>query len=241
MRVRKNHSIALFSAIALIASLTVAVAAEKSGRFETSMTVRLPGLSGTINNVVYLSDGKSLVAPFAPSEGFSESATESEVGEAERLDNHYLHLVGKGGETGEVLQSVDLGCYYPTRIVFDHTTKTFFVRATEFVRSGDGETGEQWQPGEVLAFGRLNEKYGLEQSVFRVRIPAATPDDPTALTIPETREKWASSAPSVLASGYGGRFVLFSNGASVFAFNLSEGYTKQVDLVQPTEFSQTNT
>ncbi|HEU4390074.1 MAG TPA: hypothetical protein VFV34_19890 [Blastocatellia bacterium] len=225
---------ALLVVVVMVASLGVAAASGQKPTFESSAIVELAGVDSVANNILTYSD-TVVVAPCFPSGGLSENpATGPEDGAAEDelagLDNHFLKIISKNDPTAT--KSIDLTCYYPTRIVRDESGRKIFVRATDFIKTPNG-----LQPGEVVACIDLGNKDDAVPTVVKVPVKAAS-NDPTDLRIPWTDFRWASNAPSAFVSGRGGRVGVHTNGKEVFSVSLIDGSVNTVDLVADADFPE---
>lgn len=191
--------------------------------------VELAGANGGQNNVVFAFDRYLLLAPFAP------TGVVQENGDLSQLDNHYLYVIDtkkpgvvltKDLAVGEGLGSTRT-IYYPTKLAFDATTQTAFVRGTRFEQK-DGEI----EAIEVIAYVRLNLGDNGKPVI-----------DPTVVSFDIEGvggELHSAEAPTDLALGPKGNHLIFTNGASVFTYSLVQGYLYKVDLVHPSEYGSDN-
>ncbi len=190
-------------------------------------SVELAGVAGAANNVAFAFDRFVLVAPYAP------SAPIASADDPTGLDNHFLYLIDTK-KTNIAIPPKDLTApgfggglpktvYYPTRIKFDPTTGNVFVRGTRF-EVVDGVLEEI----EVLAYVHVNlddnGKPFFDSSVVIIDIKGVGED-------------FCREAPTEFAVGHKGSLVVFTNGASVFTFNVNKGYVYQVDIVPSNEYS----
>jgi hypothetical protein len=240
MSVKGKRLGALLCVVVLVATLGVAAAAGKKPLFESSAIVSLPGVGGP--NSPWVDDGFVYVAPFFPSNGLAGESTAVDDGaggvtqdDVAGLDNHFLYIISKDDPTG-AQKRIDINSFYPTRVVRDESGQKIFVRATDFIRTAEGE----WQPAEVVVCVDLNVKEGLSPSVVKVQLEAASDADPTDLRIPGSDLKWASSAPNAFVSGRGGRFGIYTNGRKLFCFSLSDGHLNTVELIDEADYSEAN-
>lgn len=225
--------LAIGFAVLFLVTASIAGLASDSELPEISVsTVVIPGLSSELNNVIDLS-GKLLVAPFAP---WGEAARElGEDFDPSTLNNHYVYLIDSKNPSVAPLVA-DLGCYWPTRVCFDQSSGTLFARGTVYVPFGNGKL----QPAEVVSYLRLSSKLEFDPRPVVVPIYAVS-GDPTQINVPRTEESWASSAPHDFVIGRDGKFLIFTNGASVFAYNTEEGYVHRQNLVPDADYSLNNT
>jgi hypothetical protein len=195
-------------------------------------TVSIPGVSGEMNNAVGVF-GDVLTAPFAPT-GVGLAELEGEDFDPAALDNHFVYLIDDENPSAPP-KTADIGCYWPTRLCFDEETRTVFARGTVYVPLGNGKL----QPAQVISYVHFNDKGEFETPVKVPVIGVET--DPTQVNIPWGASKWASSAPHDFGLGRDGRYLVFTNGASVFTFNTIEGYINQKNLIDPTDYNADNT
>lgn len=199
-----------------------------SGSWKVS-EVPLPGVNGESNNVAFAFDRYVLVAPYASSKQIAEDADLSS------LDNHFLYLFDTKKPFADPvsinLQTLTGGktVFYPTKVVFDPKSQIVYVRGTRFVETSDG-TG--YDGREVIAYVRLNlddnNKPVFNSTVSVVDIKGVGGAD------------FCSDAPTDFALGQNGSLMVFTNGASIFTYNLEQGYVYKVDIVPPQDFSQNN-
>jgi hypothetical protein len=191
--------------------------------------VELAGANGGQNNVVFAFDRYLLLAPFAPTGVIQEN------GDLSQLDNHYLYVIDTKkpgivltkdlavGESSDSSRTI----YYPTKLAFDATTQTAFVRGTRFEQK-DGEI----EGIEVIAYVRLNLGDNGKPVI-----------DPTVVSFDIEGVGGvlhSADAPTDLALGQKGNHLIFTNGASVFTYSLDQGYLYKVDLVHPSEYGPDN-
>lgn len=229
--------VVLMLALALVFSV-ISVTAEDSeptGPVKAVFSVPMPGVSSELNNIVETSAG-ILVAPFAPFGLTVEDLEEKEFFKLQKLDNHFLYLINSEDPLASP-KSIDLGCYWPTKLQFDEATRTAFVRATAYLSAEEG--GEPY-PAEVVAYIHISEKGDFDPRVVTIPIKAVGDTDPTALFVSSTEHKWASSAPDEFVLGRQGKFVVFTNGASIYSFSTVEGYINESELVPASDYSLDN-
>lgn len=190
--------------------------------------VELAGANGGQNNVVFAFDRYVLIAPYAPTGPVEEN------GDLNQLDNHYLYVVDT--KKPGVVVTKDLSTfassdsprtvYYPTKLAFDATTQTAFVRGTRFEKQNGEIRGI-----EVIAYVHLNLGDNGKPII-----------DPTVISfdIAGVGEETSTEAPGDLALGRNGKHLVFTNGASLFTYSLDQGYLYKVDLVHPSEYGSDN-
>jgi hypothetical protein len=173
-------------------------------------TVDLPGLTGAANNVIHVNDRYVLAAPFAPKpiEGDEEEAEDLDV---EKLDNHFLYIIDTKKPSGKITP-VDLkGCYFPSRMMFDAQSRTVFIRGTEFYKNGKGEDAQR----EVIVHLHLN----LDEDGK----PFFDPDPPVTIPIQGHDSEFSEDAPSQFVLGRKGKILVYTNGKSIFTYNVITG------------------
>ena len=115
-------------------------------------SVNLIGADGANNNLAFAYDRYVLVAPYAPSKVPNDASA------VDQLDNYSIYLIDSKRPVNENVLSHPLETpsdhrrlYYPTKVVFDETTKTVYVRGTRYEAVADGI-----QEIAVLAYVHLN-------------------------------------------------------------------------------------
>ena len=182
------------------------------------MSVDMVGADGANNNTAFVNDRYVLIAPYAPSKMPTDAAA---VGE---LDNYSVYLADMkkptDGLQSHVLESpVDhKRLYYPTCLVFDEKTSIVYVRGTRYEKTDDGV-----KEIAALAYMHVNlDVYG--KPTFD--------DNVVIFDIQGVGEATTPDAPDDLRLAFGGNLLLFTNGASVFTYNVNHGYLYRVDLVK---------
>ncbi|MFL6214273.1 MAG: hypothetical protein ACJ74J_10330 [Blastocatellia bacterium] len=181
-------------------------------------SVDLVGADGANNTTAFVNDRYIMVAPYAPSKMPTEAAAVDE------LDNYSIYLVDmkkpSDGLQSHVIESqVDhKRLYYPTKLVFDDKTSIVYVRGTRYEKTDDGV-----KEIAALAYMHVNlDVYG--KPTFD--------DDVVIFDIAGVGEATTPDAPDDLRLVFGGDLLLFTNGASVFTYNVNHGYLYRVDLVK---------
>lgn len=206
----------------LVVHSSIVAAPVKGSRIE------LAGVSGLGNNVAFAFNRYVLCAPYAPSNTLEDDGT------IKSLDNHYLYLLDTKKPGGAPIQ-VDLTwfdpsdsgtnrVFYPTRVLFDQGSSTAFVRGTRFVNRPDGDLDEV----EVVAIVRLN----LDENGKPVADQFVNAIDILGVGNAET----CSDAPLDMATSADGKYLIFTNGADLFTFNLHQGYIYRVGIVHSETF-----
>jgi len=238
-KVRKKMNMGLFKrmrrtriVIVLLALLLAYGAVSYSPRAETSLptfSVGLGGVTGTTNNTVLAHGRYVLVAPFWPTKGVAENG-DLELSE---LDNSFIYVIDtKKPDVAPLTKELTewdskLGApktvYFPTRLVFDSQSNNVYVRGTRFEEK-DGEV----YPVDVIAYVHLNlndnGKPVFDQTVVAIDIQG--------VSTPFTGE-----APLDFGFSANGELMVFTNGASVFSYNLDQGYLYGVGIVHPSDYS----
>ena len=214
-------------ALALIGMLGMPSASSVASSTWKVSEVTLPGVNGESNNVAFAFDRYVLVAPYAPSKPIAEDADLS------ALDNHFLYLFDTkkpfANPVSISLQTLIGGrtVFYPTKVVFDPKSQIVYIRGTRFIETAEGFDGV-----EVLAYTRLNlddnNKPVFNSTVSVVDIKGIGSAD------------HSSDAPIDFALGQNGSYLVFTNGASIFTYNLDQGYIYGVDIVPAKDFSPDN-
>jgi hypothetical protein len=185
-------------------------------------SVSLGGVSGAANNTILAYGRYVLIAPFWPSTGLAENGDL----DFSQLDNNSLYVIDtkkpNASPLSKKLSSPDSRAgvpktvYFPSRILFDPTSSNVYIRGTRF-EENDG----QLTPIDVIAYVHL----ALDDTgkpVFDTSV--------VAIDIEGVSTKYTGEAPLDFSFGENGDLV-FTNGASVFSFNLAEGYLNRADIV----------
>ena len=218
--------------IVLLALLLVYGTVSYSPRAATSLptySVPLGGVTGTTNNTVLAFGRYVLVAPFWPSKGVAED------GELDipHLDNSSIYVIDtkkpNSAPISKELTAWDskLGAaktvYFPTRVAFDPQSRNVFVRGTRF-QFQDGE----FKPIDVIAYVHVNlDDNG--KPVFDTTV--------VLIDIQGVGTPYTGDAPLDYAFGARGELMVFTNGASIFSYNLDHGYLYGVGIVPESEYS----
>jgi hypothetical protein len=185
------------------------------------IAVKLKGLSGAANNIAFVDGRYVLVAPFAPSKEADEAAPLS------KYDNHYLYLIDTQNPSADPVVK-DLTCYFPTKLFYDSSTRTVFVRATDYLQAPNGS----YQPIEVIAYVRLGEAAQFDTTVIKFAIEGEPYGGYSVWgKYLDTENWWATAAPSdfaVAAGDAGRRYLLYTNGAKIFSYDIAQGYLYRV-------------
>lgn len=218
--------------IVLLALLLAYGALSYSPRAATSLptySVELGGITGTTNNTVLAYGRFVLVAPFWPTAGVDEN------GELDltQLDNSFIYVIDTKKPNNQPLAKEltawdsKLGAaktvYFPTRLVFDSQSNNVYVRGTRFEEK-DGEV----TPVDVIGYVHVNlDDNG--KPVFDTTV--------VLIDIQGVSNPFTSEAPLDFGFGANGGLMVFTNGASVFSYNLEQGYLYGVGIVPESEYS----
>jgi hypothetical protein len=215
----------------LLALLLVYGAVSYSPMAATSLptySVPLVGVTGTTNNTVLAFGRYVLVAPFWPSKGIAENG---EI-DISQLDNCSIYLIDtkkpgtplvKELRAWDSQRGASKTIYFPTRVVFDPPSRNVYVRGTRFQEINGEVTAI-----DVIAYVRLN----LDDNGKPVFDTTVVPID-----IQGVGTQYTGEAPLDFAFGAKGDLMVFTNGASIFSFNLEQGYLYGVGIVPESEYS----
>ena len=217
--------------IVLLGLLLAYGAVSYSPRASTSLpiySVGLGGVTGATNNTVLAFGRYVLVAPFWPSKGVAEN------GELDltQLDNSFIYVIDtkkpNSSPMSKELTAWDSKLdaaktvYFPSKVVFDPQSTNVYVRGTRFEEIDGLVT-----PIDVIAYVHLN----LDDNGKPVFDSTVVPVDIQGVSTPYTGE-----APLEFAFGANGELMVFTNGASVFSYNLDHGYLYALPIVHPTKY-----
>jgi len=195
-------------------------------------SVPLAGVSGGANNVAFAFDRYALVAPFSPSTFAAFSPLPDGV-TPDDLDNHFLSVIDTRKPGANVvtmdLKSSQGTIYYPTKVAFDQGTSILYLRGTRYDVNADG-----YEPIEVLAFVHLNLDDNA-RPVFRDNLVSF--DIPGVASDPVNAGS-SSDAPSDFAVAQNGKYLVFTNGASIFSYDVVQGALADspLPIVPPEEY-----
>lgn len=217
--------------IVLLALLLVYGAVSYSPRAATSLpiySVGLGGVTGAANNTVLAFGRYVLVAPFWPSKGVAEN------GELDltQLDNSFIYVIDTKKPNSQPMSKeltawdskLDAAktVYFPSRVVFDPQSTNVYIRGTRFEEIDGLVT-----PIDVIAYVHLN----LDDNGKPVFDSTVVPVD-----IQGVSSAYTGEAPLDFAFGAKGELMVFTNGASVFSYNLDHGYLYALPIVHPTKY-----
>jgi len=190
----------------------------------------LGGVTGATNNTVLAYGRFVLVAPYWPSKGVADNG-DLDISE---LDNNIIYVLDtkKPNSTPIFKELTALNArpesaktvYFPTRVVFDPVTSNVYIRGTRFEEK-EGEV----TPIDVIAYVKLN----LDDSGKAVFDTTVVPIDIQGVNTPFT-----GNAPLDFAFGAKGQLMIFTNGASIFSYNLEHGYLYGVGIVPDSEYGE---
>ena len=194
-------------------------------------SVPLGGVTGATNNTVLAFGRYILVAPYWPSKGVDENGDL----DISQLDNNVLYVIDTKKPNSTPLfkvltdstHSIGKTVYFPTRLVFDPQTSNVYVRGTRF-EERDGEVNAV----DVIAYVKLH----LDDNGKPMFEPTVVPIDIQGVKAPFT-----GNAPLDFAFGTKGELMVFTNGATIFSYNLEHGYLYGVGIVPESEYSENDT
>lgn len=226
-RMRSMRIIVVFLAL-LLAYGAVSYAPRAATSLPT-YSIPLAGVTGTTNNTVLAFDRFVLVAPFWPSKGVAENG---EL-DLQQLDNSFIYVIdtkkpnstpiAKELTARDSKLGVSKTVYFPSKVVFDPQSSNVYVRGTRF----EEKDGEEIAI-DVIAYVHLN----LDDNGKPVFDSTVVPIDIQGVTTPYTGE-----APLDFAFSSNGSLMVFTNGASVFSYNLDHGYLYGVGIVPESEYN----
>lgn len=195
-------------------------------------SIGLDGVTGAANNTALVFGRYVLVAPFAPTTG----VTDDGYLDIDNLNNSLLYLVD-AKKPGAPLITKDMKgwdatpgsktVFFPTRVAYDEKSSNVYVRGTRFDRK-DGEV----TPIDVIAYVNLHQDAdGMPQFDNNV----------VSIDIPQTSKKQADGAPMYFAVSGQGDLLVFTNGASVYSYDLLEGYVQELGIVDAANYSADDT
>jgi len=190
-------------------------------------SVSLGGLTGVANNTVLAFDRFLLVAPFWPSAGVADNGDL----DLTKLDNKFIYVIdtkkpnspalSKQLSSWDTTRGTTNTVYFPSKLVFDSVSSNVYVRGTRFDESNGEVT-----PIDVIAYVHLSlddsSRPVLDTNVIPIDIKGVSSD-------------FTSNAPLDFALAPNGNLV-FTNGASIFSYNLSQGYINRRDIVHPSTY-----
>jgi hypothetical protein len=196
-------------------------------------SVNLGGVTGATNNTALAFGRYILIAPFWPSKGVAE---DGEL-DLDQLDNRYLYAIDtKKPNSDPVREDLTLAVsqkgitktiYFPTKVLFDEASSTAYVRGTRFEQTDDGVTAI-----DVIAYVHMN----LDDKGKPVFDANVVPID-----IKGVSGGYASDAPQYFALGANGDLMVFTNGASIFLYDVNQGYLNELPIIDAEEFGPNNT
>lgn len=187
-------------------------------------SVDMAGIDGANNNVAVLDERTFLVAPYAPSK---QPGYDTDLG---ALDNHFAYFIdlkrpaADPPSTAIETATGEKKVYYPTKVIFDDNGQTLYVRGTRFELVAGGVNAIA-----VIAYAQVNRD-GNGKPVFSEWVVIDIPDV-------GSHSEAAVDAPDTMVLGFEGKYLYFTNGASVFSYNIKQGYLYEVDLVTKEAFN----
>jgi hypothetical protein len=223
---RRARIVVLFVTLLLVYGV-VSYPRSADTRMKQLYSIGLGGITGTANNTVLVFGRYVLVAPFAPTKGIAENGDL----DLDQLDNFSLYLVDAKKPNSPLIRKDLSGwnstsgsktVFFPTRVVYDDKSSNVYVRGLRFEES-DGEVN----PIDVIAYVNLHQDAD------------GTPEfdsNVVLIDIPRPSNKRSSAAPLYFAVSGDGDLLVFTNGASVYSYNLIEGYVQEVGIVDSNEY-----
>lgn len=180
-------------------------------------SVDLVGANGENNNMAFAYDRFILVAPYAPSK--VPSAPDA----VDQLDNYNIYLIDSkklldGVKSHPIETASGDRLFYPTKLIYDDSSHTVYVRGTRFVRVDGGV-----QEIAAIAYIHVNLDPDNGKPAFG--------DNVVMIDIAGVGEDKASDAPDDFALADNGNLLVFTNGAWIFTYNLGHGYLYHVEIV----------
>lgn len=195
-------------------------------------SINLGGVTGAANNTVMAYGRYILIAPFWPSSGVAANGDL----DLSKLDNRFLYVIDTKKPNNEPLKEdltsavsqkgTEKTIYFPTKVLFDAASSTVYVRGTRFDETDEGVT-----PIDVIAYVHMNlDDKG--KPVFDTNI--------VPIDIKAVSGGYATDAPQYFALGANGNLMVFTNGASIFSYDLNQGYLNEKPIVPPKQYSADN-
>ena len=203
--------------IALMLLGGVLVSSPQAAQSWKVTSVPLMGADGANNNTAFVNDRYIIVAPYAPSKVPTFDTA------VEQLDNYNIYLVDSKRPTLAQSRPIETPdglkrMFYPTKLVYDEGSRTVYVRGTRFEQV-DGGVKEI----AALAYIHINLDDNGKPTFGNV----------VMIDIAGVGEETTPDAPDDFALAFNGGLLVFTNGASVFTYDLNQGYLYHVDLVKP--------
>ncbi|MFY9556120.1 MAG: hypothetical protein WAV20_15365 [Blastocatellia bacterium] len=195
-----------------------------------TFSVGLNGATGATNNTALAYGRYVLIAPFWPSTGVDENGELN----VPLLDNRFIYLIDTKKPNSDPIfkelsawdskREATKTVYFPTKVVFDPESGNVYVRGTRFE-----ETDRGLVPIDVIAYVHLevdeDGRIVFDTNVIPIDIRGVSDDH-------------ASEAPRDFALSAKGDLLVFTNGASIFSYNLAEGYLYSAEIVHPNKYSE---
>jgi hypothetical protein len=210
--------------IALMLPGGILVSSPQAAQSWKVATVALSGADGVNNNMAFAYDRFILVAPYAPSK--VPSAPDA----MDQLDNCNIYLIDSKKPLDDVkAHAIETASgdrlFYPTKLVYDASRNTAYVRGTRFVQVDGGV-----QEIDAIAYIHVNLDPDNGKPAFGdniVMLDIAGMDG----------EKTTSEAPDDLVLANNGNLLVFTNGASIFTYNVDHGFLYEVKIVKPEAYN----
>ena len=226
-QIRRARIVVLFVALLLVFGV-VSYPRSADTRMKQLYSIGLGGVTGAANNTVLVFGRYVLVAPFAPTKGISDDG----YLDLDNLDNSSLYLVDAKKPTSPLITKDMSGwdptpghsktVFFPTRVAYDEKSSNVYVRGVRFEES-DGDV----TPVDVIAYVNLHQDSDgtpkFDNNVVLIDIPRAS-------------NKRSGSAPLYFAVSGQGDLLVFTNGATVYSYNLIEGYIQELGIVDASDY-----
>jgi len=197
-------------------------------RMKQLCSIGLGGVTGAANNTVLVFGRYVLVAPFAPTKGITDDGDL----DLDNLDNSFLYLVDAKKPSAPLITKDMKGwdptpshsktLFFPTRVAYDEKSSNVYVRGLRFDQSEGDVT-----PIDVIAYVNLHQDSDgtpkFDNNVVLIDIPRAA-------------SKRSPSAPLYFAVSGQGDLLVFTNGATVYSYNLVEGYIQELGIVDASDY-----
>jgi len=226
-QIRRARIVVLFVVLVLVLGV-VSYPRGADTRMKQLYSIGLGGVTGAANNTVLVFGRYVLVAPFAPTKGITDDGDL----DLDNLDNSLLYLVDAKKPSAPLITKDMKGwdptpshsktVFFPTRVAYDEKSSNVYVRGLRFEQS-DGDV----TPIDVIGYVNLHQDSDgtpkFDNNVVLIDIPRAS-------------SKRSASAPLYFAVSGQGDLLVFTNGATVYSYNLVEGYIQELGIVDASDY-----
>ena len=226
-QIRRARIVVLFVVLVLVLGV-VSYPRGADTRMKQLYSIGLGGVTGAANNTVLVFGRYVLVAPFAPTKGITDDGDL----DLDNLDNSLLYLVDAKKPSAPLITKDMKGwdptpshsktVFFPTRVAYDEKSSNVYVRGLRFEQS-DGDV----TPIDVIGYVNLHQDSDgtpkFDNNVVLIDIPRAS-------------NKRSGSAPLYFAVSGQGDLLVFTNGATVYSYNLIEGYIQELGIVDASDY-----